>query len=484
MKYLLISSVNQTAVETIRDCLRSTHKIDVVTNREANLEAVRKRRYEFVFLDLELLRSPDRELDFSKEFQPIWHAIPSTQIIVMTSPDRIREAVNAVKAGASNYLTFPLNTVEIKYVIDSLTEFQRVQWELDYLREGTWPGEAQEMLRTNSAAMREVFEKVRAVAQKDTTVLLVGETGTGKGVLTRLIHRQSERRNNQFISVHCGAIPETLLESELFGHEKGAFTGAVRRKLGKFEIAHKGTIFLDEIGTITAATQIKLLRVLQEKKFERVGGEETIETDVRIITATNSDLRRMSNEGTFRHDLYYRLNVFPIEIPALRERLEDIPLLIEAFLSRLNRFYNKSIFDLHPQVLEAFNKYHWPGNIRELENLIERAYILENSRVLTPDSFPSEFFSRLKDQKQRFVLDTSRSLAEVRQTAIENIEKTYLREQLLKNHGRVQKTAEAAGIGVRQLHKLLTKYRIDKEEFRAIPASEPKTASKNFELEH
>ncbi len=319
--------------------------------------------------------------------------------------------------------------------------------------------------KQNSPVMREVLEKVRAVAPTKSTVLLTGETGTGKGVVAKLIHSHSHRREKHFISTHCGAIPDTLLESELFGHEKGAFTGAIRRKLGKFELAHGGTIFLDEIGTITPSAQIKLLQVLQEKSFQRVGGEATIEVDVRIITATNTDLRKLSDQDLFRRDLYYRLSVFPIEIPPLRERREDIPLISRSILRRLNRFHLKDIQDIHPQVLEAFDQYQWPGNIRELENLIERAYILETSPVLTPEGFPSELFAG-RDAQAQLPLDKGLTLAEARRRGVETIERQYLRGLLSVNEGRIGKTAEAAGISARQLHKLMTKYGIRKEDFK------------------
>jgi transcriptional regulator with GAF, ATPase, and Fis domain len=206
--------------------------------------------------------------------------------------------------------------------------------------------------------MREVFKKIRAVASTRATVLLIGETGTGKGLLARMIHMHSNRCDDPFISVHCGAIPDTLLESELFGHEKGAFTGAVRKKLGKFEMARGGTIFLDEIGTITPPAQIKLLQVLQDGTFSRVGGEEALQTDARVITATNADLTGMSERGEFRKDLYYRLNVFPIEIPPLRERVDDIPQIVEVFLKKLKQRHEKNIHSVHPHVLQVFENYH------------------------------------------------------------------------------------------------------------------------------
>ena len=256
-----------------------------------------------------------------------------------------------------------------------------------------------------------------------------------------------------------------MLESELFGHEKGAFTSAVKRKLGKFEIADRGTIFLDEIGTITPAAQIKLLQVLQDGIFQRVGGEVTIHTDVRIVAATNMDLKQMCEEGQFRKDLYYRFNVFPIEVPLLKERPEDIPHLAMIFLDRMNKLNTKAIKGISPVVMEALMHYPWPGNIRELENLIERAYILETGSVLQPDSFPGEIFEYCSSGVE-LVKDNAGSLAYVRKKGIEEIEKNYLMDLLNETTGRIKQAAEIAGISTRQIHKLLTKYNIRKEDYK------------------
>jgi transcriptional regulator with PAS, ATPase and Fis domain len=285
----------------------------------------------------------------------------------------------------------------------------------------------------------------------------------GKGVLARLIHRQSHRRGAPFISVHCGAIPETLIETELFGHERGAFTGAGRRKPGKFEIAGKGTIFLDEIGTISSLVQVKLLQVLQDGTFSRLGGEAELKAEARVITATNADLKRMSQSGEFRKDLYYRLNVFPIEIPPLRRRLEDIPFFVEMFLKKLNRVYLKEIHDAHPLVIEALMNYRWPGNIRELENLMERAYIVEQSRQLTPESFSVELIG---EQASAAAVHPGTTLADGRRRAVAAFEKQYLAELLAMHKGRINRTAADAGISTRQLSKLMRKYGLWKESFK------------------
>jgi transcriptional regulator with GAF, ATPase, and Fis domain len=321
-------------------------------------------------------------------------------------------------------------------------------------------------MRTLSPVMAGVFEQLRLVAATDSTVLLTGESGTGKGVMARLIHALSPRKNRPFASVHCGAIPESLIESELFGHEKGAFTGAVSRKKGRFELALGGTIFLDEIGTITAGTQIKLLQVLQDRTFQPVGAETVVETNARILAATNNDLEMMCAEGLFRQDLYYRLKVFPIKAPPLRDRKEDIPQLVKVFLKRLNRHYGKAVTALEPGVLKALTAYDWPGNIRELENLMERAYILEKGPELSRGSFPGEFFSKNSKTETASRLEDLPTLMQMRAEVLARAEKQYLIQVLNANKGRIDKSAATAGIGTRQLHKLMTKYNLRKEEFK------------------
>ncbi len=469
MKKILIISSDKQIRKTLKHFFQSTHQVLSANSRENTLIQYSKKRFELIFIDLDSLpaRKKTGVDEFKKEFRPIWNTYPSAELIIITSPDKVRYAVNAVKAGAGNYLTLPINPEELRYITESLYESLQRQEELDYLRDQFWQADSYNMIRTNSLAMREVLQKIRAVAPTKTTVLLTGETGTGKGVLARLIHRHSQRNDHQFIAVHCGAIPESLIESELFGHEKGAFTGADRRRLGKFEIAQSGTIFLDEIATVSHSTQIKLLQVLQDRTFQRVGGEEVISTDVRIIAATNVDLKSLSDRGHFRTDLYYRLNVFPIEIPPLRERTEDIPLLLDVFLDKLNKHHAKSIHDVHPAVMEAFMKYSWPGNIRELENLMERAYILESGSMILPERFPNEIF-QTEIHPTPFKINTSLKLAEARHLAIEEFEKHYLTQLLQKNRGRIDRTAYDAGITTRQLHKLLARYNLRKEDFKFI----------------
>jgi len=466
MKSILVTTTEQQTIQTIRSCFPTGYRVDSAASKQQALDLLAEKRYDLVFIELELLLAAVPDENYKESMQPFWQLYPTIDIIVMASHRHIRKAVRAVRAGASDYLAFPVDPEEVNHVTEGIAESIIKQSELKYLRDQFWHVDSLEQVQTKSLEMKRVFDKIRSVSPTKSTVLLAGDTGTGKSVLAKLIHQHSNRRKAQFISVHCGAIPDTLVESEMFGHEKGAFTGAIKRKLGKFEIADGGTIFLDEIGTITPPAQIKLLQVLQDGTYQRVGGEEILKTDVRVIAATNANLKKMCDEGQFRKDLYYRLNVFPIEIPALRQRIEDIPLFIEIFLRNLNNFSLKKIHSAHPRVMEAFSRYPWPGNIRELENLIERAYILEASAQLTPESFPSELF----ESESAAVFTPSGenlTLTQARQRGIEELEKNYLKKVLARHKGKIGESAETAGISTRQLNKLMNKYGIKKEEFKS-----------------
>ena len=430
---------------------------------------IERQAYDYFFMDLDTIGNSARRAltheDFDRWFGSIWQLRPSIGIVIIASPERIQEALLGVRAGARSYLKTPLDPAEVRLLTQEFLEEQILESELDYLRDQFWEADVRELVRTRCDNMKKVYDLVRSVAPTRTTVLLTGETGTGKTLLAKMIHRHSNRSDAQFISVHCGAIPDTLLESELFGHEKGAFTGAVRRKLGKFEIANGGTIFLDEVGTLTPSAQVKLLMIMQEGLFERVGGEATLKTDVRVVAATNADLKQMAEEKAFRKDLYYRLNVFPIDLPPLRERSADIPQLVQSFLDKFSGLGPKEIRHIHPTVTKALRRYAWPGNIRELENLIERAYILEQSDTLTPESFPADFYDE-EWQTAEVSIDTSQSLAQVRAEGVEEIERRYLKELLTRHRGRINQSAEEAGITTRQLHKLMKKYGLRKEDFK------------------
>jgi len=320
---------------------------------------------------------------------------PETPVIIITAHGTIETAVDALKKGAFDYITKPFDQDELIGVIDKALRTRIKNSDKVILGEG----EIDEYgIVGCSEKIREIYSTLEQVASTRTTIMITGETGTGKELIARAIHRGSPRKNNAFIKINCGAIAESLIESELFGYEKGAFTGAATSKPGKFELAHEGTIFLDEIGELPRDMQVKLLQVLQDQTFERVGGVKTLQVDVRIIAATNRDLLKEIKEGNFREDLYYRLNVVPIKMPPLRERKEDIPSLTRYFFDRFNATLNKNIEEIDPQVLDCFQKYSWPGNIRELENLVERIVLLSKDGKISLDDVPDEI-KNLPDQE-------------------------------------------------------------------------------------
>ncbi|EPR36131.1 response regulator receiver protein [Alkalidesulfovibrio alkalitolerans DSM 16529] len=473
MKRILLAAAPPDAARVVREAFGGEAQVTQVLDWPSLRDKAAQGAYDVILADVSCLGAAPGKLpgEYREALRALWAKNPQAEIIVLAPPAQVREAVGLVKAGAGNYLTYPLVKDELLYVLESLSLSRKVENELSYFRDEFVTGETRRVARMDSPAMQSVYEKVKLVAASGATVLLMGETGTGKGVVARLIHSLSERREGPFIGVHCGAIPDTLIESELFGHEKGAFTGAAKRRLGKFELAAGGTIFLDEIGTIGPAVQIKLLQVVQEKTFSRLGGEAELKADARLIAATNIDLRGLVERGDFRKDLYYRLNVFPIEIPPLRERPEDIATLAEHFLERLARTYLKDVQGYDPVVLDALTRYDWPGNVRELENLVERAFILETSHVLTPASFPAELFDR-PHPAAAIPLDTSLPLAKARRMAVDNLEHAYLSELLRANRGAVGRTAKDAGVTERQLRNLMTRHGLRKEDFRAESGSE------------
>ncbi|MFP4476203.1 MAG: sigma-54-dependent transcriptional regulator [Desulfatibacillaceae bacterium] len=472
MHSILIITPRESERHTLVEGFSRDREAVAVATLEQGVNLLKKRRFEFVFADLDLLLDHAPEGQCSKVMRPFQALYPTMNVIVIAESGDFRKVAKAMKAGAADYVFYPVEPEWARQVVDGLADEAVVQSELDYLRGEFWEREVLDVVRTKSPSMRRVFGSIRSVAPTRSTVLLVGETGVGKGVMAKLIHGHSHRKRGPFISVHCGAIPDSLLESELFGHEKGAFTGAVKRKLGRFEIARGGTIFLDEIATITPEAQVKLLQVLQDGTFTRVGGEATMETDARVIAATNMDLAQMAAEGSFRKDLYYRLNVFPIHIPPLAHRGEDVVQLARYFLGRLETLYGKGIQDIDAWVLDALRAYSWPGNIRELENLIERAYILEHSQRLTPDGFPGELFLDVAPPKShaRAGEEGEKTLAQFRREVLEEAEYDYLEDLLERHRGRINETARAAGITTRQLHKLMVKYGLKKERYRRARA--------------
>lgn len=362
--------------------------------------------------------------------------------IMMTGFGTIETAVRAMKSGAFDFITKPFDLETVAVVVRKAAEFLRLRQENHLLRKAVRDQYRLEQLVGVSEPMQQVMEFVQKVADSDSTVMIQGESGTGKELVARMLHFNSFRKDRPLVPVNCGAIPENLLESELFGHEKGAFTGATHSRMGRFELANGGTIFLDEIGEMSLPLQVKLLRVLQEREFERVGGNRTIHVDVRIIAATNQDLEAQVEEKRFRKDLFYRLNVIPIVIPPLRERRSDIPLLIDHFLTRFNQSKHTEIAGLAPDVLHMLTEYDWPGNIRELENMIERLVVLKKRGVLSVDDLPEKICRKplgldLKEQFIRFSEDGINLSREV-----EQYEKHLIMEALRKANGVTSRAAQ------------------------------------------
>ncbi len=314
----------------------------------------------------------------------------AAEVIVVTAVHSLKTAVEAIKLGAFDYVTKPFDVHEILALIKRVVEKQELVKEVLYLRAEVDREHAFDNLIGKSPRMQEIYDLIDRVADNNATILLQGESGTGKEVLARTIHLRGKRAGRPFVAVNCAAIPSELLESELFGHQKGAFTGAIQTKIGKFELANGGTLFLDEIGSMRLDLQAKILRALQQREIERVGGTRTLKIDLRVIAATNRDLRRAVDDGTFREDLYYRLNVVPIVLPPLRNRREDIDLLVDHFLTKYNRAFNRQVRGFSADALRALKEYDWPGNIRELENITERAVALARGEVISSKELPLE----------------------------------------------------------------------------------------------
>ncbi len=362
--------------------------------------------------------------------------------IVMTGFGTIETAVRAMKSGAFDFITKPFDLETVAAVVRKAAEFHRLRQENHLLRRAVRDQYRLEQLVGVSEPMQQVMEFVQKVADSDSTVMIQGESGTGKELVARMLHFNSLRRDRPLVPVNCGAIPENLLESELFGHEKGAFTGATHARMGRFELAHGGTIFLDEIGELSLPLQVKLLRVLQEREFERVGGNRTIHVDVRIIAATNQDLEAMVEEKRFRQDLFYRLNVIPIVIPPLRERRTDIPLLIDHFLARFNQNKHTEVVGLDDEALRLLTEYDWPGNIRELENMMERLVVLKKHGILSFEDLPQKIGRRsiIPELKEQFIRLSEDGIHLSRE--VEQYEKHLIMEALKKANGVTSRAAQ------------------------------------------
>ncbi|MEE9913316.1 MAG: sigma-54 dependent transcriptional regulator [Deltaproteobacteria bacterium] len=384
---------------------------------------------------------------------------PEVPVIMITAHGTVATAVEALKKGALDYITKPFELEELKNVVSKAVKTHALME-----NELILPPEEIEHagIIGSSQSILDLFEAIKRVAPTTTTILISGETGTGKELVAEAIHRNSPRKNNPLIKINCAAIAETLMESELFGYEKGAFTGATITKPGKFELAHKGTLFLDEVGEIPRDMQVKLLRVLQEQEFERVGGLKTIKVDVRFIAATNRNLLQSVQEGSFREDLFYRLNVFPIHVPPLRERTDDILPLVDYFIDKFNKKLEKAIAGADDAVKEMLLRYRWPGNIRELENLIERMMLLAKNPMITPGEVPPEFKADLEKGTIAGIDEDKKPFKDFVRSHMENVEKQMIIQCLEESGGNVTKAAKQLGLSRKGLQLKMIKYDLRK----------------------
>lgn len=418
--------------------------IEAADGKEA-LSAIAEQAPDILILDHKM-PAPDG-MEVLRRIRAKGHRFP---VIMLTAHGNVQTAVEAMKAGASEYLTKPFDLEELRISIGKALQMSALAAEVDRLREELDRDWDVDGIVAADPAMLDMLETVRKVASTNATVMIYGESGTGKELVARAIHRLSARSTKPFISISAGALPETLLESELFGYEKGAFTGAVTAKPGRFEMANGGTLFLDEIGDISPAVQVKLLRVLQERTFERLGGTRSIEVDVRVISATNRDLQQLIADGTFREDLYYRLNVVPLTIPPLRKRTADVPLLVAHFLEKLGAGKRT----IAPAAMEALVNYQWPGNVRELENTIERMMILSHGEVIDADDLPAEVRAGVSvcDAGSRCLVLPDSGLD------LEEVELDLVRQALDRSGGSVPQAAKLLGLTTKTLEARMERY--------------------------
>jgi DNA-binding NtrC family response regulator len=425
-------------------------------------EAVRILQHNQPALVLSDLRLPEGDgfgvLRASKEIDA------DVPVIVMTAYGSIEDAVAAMKEGALDFLAKPVDPDHLLLLVSRALEQRRIVTENLLLKEELAVRRGAPQLVGDDASLRKVFAGLQRAAATDTTVLLEGESGTGKELFARSLHALSPRAEAPFVAINCAAIPETLLETELFGHEKGAFTGAVARKPGKFEMAHRGTLFLDEIGDLPLSLQAKILRALEEKRFERVGGTASVQVDVRLVAATNRGLRAAVAARRFREDLFFRLSVFPITVPPLRERKGDVPLLARFFVERFCRDMKKRPLAFSPGALEQLQTYHWPGNVRELQNCIERAVILAEGETILPRHLNLTFSAPIQAEAQSdpwAQVDLNGSLADVTRRVVAEVEKVKIQEALKQAENNKGRAAEILQIGYKALLLKLKEHRLE-----------------------
>ena len=423
---------------------RDGHYVEKVESGEKALERIKDTRFDIMLVDIKM--EGISGLDVLKQVKK---SETDTEVIMITAYGSISSAIEAMKNGAYDYLLKPFDPSELGLLIEKVIEYQAREMENLYLKEQHKDRSRFESLIGQSKPMQTVFDMIEDVSPMTSTVLITGETGTGKGLAAKAIHTNSQCCEGPFVTVNCGAIPEHLMESELFGYQKGAFTDAKETKKGRLELAHGGTLFLDEIGEISMRMQIDLLRVLEDRVFYRVGGTQPIEADFRVIAATNRDIGKAIKEGFFREDLYYRLNVISFKMPSLRERKDDIPLLVDHFLYRFSRETNKPVDQISRDALDELMLYEWPGNVRELENAIERAVVVTKSRKIIREDLP---------------IFRGEHTSAPQNNSIKEIEKAHIFQILNNNSWNISKSAEILGIDRSTLYNKIKRYRIHKSD--------------------
>lgn len=449
---ILVVEDGQSQRELLRDFLRDEgFRVSEAENGKTALDQVKAGYFDLLLVDYKM-----PEMDGIQLIEAVKALNPEIDIIMMTAFGTIETAVNAMKAGAADYIVKPVELEELLIQIEMISERRTLRRENHMLREQLRAkGVTTDQIIYKSAAMEEVVNLAGRVAGSKATILLEGKSGTGKELLARLIHHLSPRSARPMVTVNCMALSESLLESELFGHEKGAFTGASQQRIGRFEEADQGTLFLDEIGEIPPSIQVKLLRFLQEREFQRVGGNRTLRSDVRIIAATNHNLMEDVKTGSFREDLFYRLNVVTIQLPPLRERIEDVPLLMAHFLKRFAERNGKPVTGFSAEAHDLLMKYSYPGNVRELENIIERAVVICRENLITSKDLPFHDIVEESGNKQK-------SGVQALNAAIENLEREMIRDAMAKTAGHQTRAAQMLGVSERMLRYKLKKYVIKK----------------------
>ena len=455
MTSILVIDDNPEIIKLMAKILKANdYEVSTALGGELGIKKLEKNDYDLVFTDLMM---PD--ISGMEVLEHVISKSPKAMCIILTAHGTIKSSVDAIKKGAFDYITKPVSPTELLVVVEKTLKFKKLEEENIRLKKELRGKYNYTNLVGTSKAIKKIYDLIEKVADTDGTILITGASGTGKELIARAIHYTSNRSDKPMIVVSCGAIPEALLESELFGHEKGAFTGAFKRRIGRFEMANGGSIFLDEIGEMSPGLQVKLLRVLQEQKFERVGGTKTIHVDLRIIAATNRNLTTAINNETFREDLYYRLNVIPIKVPSLKKRKSDIPLLLDFFLKKFQRGKEKSITGFLPVAMDALIAYDWPGNVRELENVVKRVTILCENQVVSFDDLPETIQekSRSVQSPDQVIMEQELNFHE----AVKDYEKKIILEALEKSNWVKSKAAKLLNINRTTLVAKIKKQNID-----------------------